>query len=532
MAITKVDLDEKQKKYKNANNEIPKKDIDTTSNVMKNYQNRNQGFFGRRKIKIPVEKEDFYIDPLKYFKKYLNYIEETHELNVNEIKYLDDCFKGKQEILFKTRPNGDTKINNISVTNFFIEWNAFKKGYYIGKPIKYVDINGADFDYDDMKYFNLYMRDINKASKDMIKYEKLFTNGIAHTMVAYKSEDVETDKNCPFEYTILDNENVCCVYSNDVKQTKLFSLYISEMKDDEGKTYRVYSIYFKNRLLVVKKDETKSIGFKILKDEELKVYDCITEYTLNEQRMSIIEMALSGVNTINKIRSMQLDQQEEHVNNYIVFINVDTGKIDSEKMRQKRILGISSNGNKNADVKTISCDIDFTSLNEFVQEVIQDMFDIVGVPRATSNTGQGVSGEAQTYGGGWENAYNIAKVDTTYIMQYEREDLNKFINLCQNYINDKIPNLFTNGIEIKYTLNKSNNMMVKAQSLKYFIDEGFTREQALTYCEITDDPQNDGRIADENAKMIEERNFQLEIEKDMKLSEISQNDNSNENNQE
>ena len=56
MAITKVDLDEKQKKYKNANNEIPKRDIDTITNVMKDYQNRNQGFFGRRKIKIPVDK--------------------------------------------------------------------------------------------------------------------------------------------------------------------------------------------------------------------------------------------------------------------------------------------------------------------------------------------------------------------------------------------------------------------------------------------------------------------------------------------
>ena len=50
MAITKVDLDEKQKKYKNANNEIPKRDIDTISNVRKNYQS-NQGFFGRRKNK-------------------------------------------------------------------------------------------------------------------------------------------------------------------------------------------------------------------------------------------------------------------------------------------------------------------------------------------------------------------------------------------------------------------------------------------------------------------------------------------------
>lgn len=526
MAITKVNLDDKQKKSKNPTNEIPKRDIDTISNVMKNRSN-TEGYFGRRKISIPVDENEFVKDPLYYFKKYLGYIESTHELNVAEIRYLNDCFKGKQDILFKVRANGDTKINNISVTNFFIEWNAFKKGYYVGKPIKYVDINGADNDYDDMKYFNLYMRDINKASKDLIKYENLFLNGIAHTMTAYKDRTVDTNKKCPFEYTILDNENVCCVYSNNVKQSKLFSLYISKMEEDDGTPYNIYSIYFRDRLLMVKKNENQNSGFDILKDEKLDVYDCITEYTLNEQRMSIIEMSLSGVNTINKIRSMQLDQQEEHVNNYIIFINVDTGKIDTDKMRQKRILGISSNGNKNADVKTITCDIDFTSLNEFVQEVIQDMFDIVGVPRATSNTGQGVSGEAQTYGGGWENAHNVAKVDTNYIMQYEREDLEKFIDLCQNHIDDKIPNLFTNGMEIKYTLNKSNNMMVKAQSLKYFINEGFTREQALTYCEITDDPQNDGRIADENARMIEEREIQLEIDKEKKISELSSDDNTN-----
>ena len=63
-------------------------------------------------------------------------------------------------------------------------------------------------------------------------------------------------------------------------------------------------------------------------------------------------------------------------------------------------------------------------------------------------------------------------------------------------------------------------MMVKAQSMKYFIDNGFTREQALTYAEITDDPQTDGNIADENEKKQKLDEINYEVEKAKKLQEV------------
>ena len=62
--------------------------------------------------------------------------------------------------------------------------------------------------------------------------------------------------------------------------------------------------------------------------------------------------------------------------------------------------------------------------------------------------------------------------------------------------------------------------MVKAQSMKYFIDNGFTREQALTYAEITDDPQTDGNIADENEKKQKLDEINYEVEKTKKLQEV------------
>lgn len=523
MLMKTTDIDSQQRKSKSSieTNRVPSHDIDTANSVYANFKNEN-GYFGRKKIFIPVSPSEFRSDPIHYFTKYIGEIEKDHVFNVSQIKYLNEVFKGKHDILLKTRANSDTKINNKSITNFFIEWNSFKKGYYVGKPIKYVDINGSNYDYEDMKYFNLYMRDINKSSIDMVKYEKLFTNGVAYTMTYYKDKPVDTERESPFEYTVLDNTEVCVVYSTDMKKSRLFSLYFTKVAED-GKTYTIYTMEFGKRLIKLKANQLATDGYEVLEDIDLEIADRITEYCLNEQRMSIIEMALNGVNTVNKIRSNLMDQQEEHVNAYIVFMNVDTSKIDVDNMRSKRVFGISSNNaSKVADVKTITTDIEFSSTNAFIETIIQDMFDIVGVPRATSNTGQGVSGEAQTYGGGWENAQNVAKVDTTYLVQYEREDLGKFIELCQNYENDKLPNLYSSGIDIKYTLNKSNNMMVKAQSAKYFVDMGFTREQALTYCEITDDPQNDGKIADDNAERLEQRAIDLEYEKEKKIQSLTQ----------
>lgn len=491
--------------------------------------------FGRKKICIPVSADDFRENPLKYFAKYIGQIESEHNANVKQIQYLNKVFRGEQDILLKVRANKDSRINNKSVTNFCIEWNQFKKGYYVGKPIKYVDLEGTSNDYDDMKYFNIYMRDISKSSLDMIKYEHLFTNGIAYTMSYFKdnkeNNPIDTKKESPFEYIILDNEEVCCVYSTDMKKTRLFALYFTDVVE-EDESYKIYQIEFGKTMIRVRKSskENSIYGFEVLEETTLRIEDRITEYTLNEQRMSVIEMALSGLNDVNRIRSNALDQQEEQVNAYIVFKNVDTSKIDTNKMKEERIIGITNaNNNKDVDLFKLEINVDFSSINALVEKIVQDMFDIVGVPRATSNTGQGVSGEAQTYGGGWENAQNVAKVDTTYLQQFEKQDLKKFIALCNDYPNNMIPHLYTNGIEIKYTLNKSNNMMVKAQSLKYFIETGFTREQALTYCEITDDPQNDGKLADENAMRNEREQLELEIEKEKKLKEIANNSNDVEN---
>ena len=503
----------------------PKKqyyDLDTINTVKIDFDNGN-GLYGRENIVINVGLEEFRANPFQVIKDNLGHILAVHKKNCNEMEYLKNYHKGKQDILDKVRANSDTKINNKHVSNYAWEFVSFKKGYYVGKPIKYVDLNTEENS--QMKFLSRYNRDVKKSSKDLTKYENMLIMGIAHTMIQPVKTTINNEYQSPYTYTILDNNDVCVVKSSDIYKTKLFSMCFSKMKDDNGSNYYIYTIYYDDQMMQLKHYDKE---LSIIQTKKEPISNCITEYQLNEQRMGVFEPVIVALNSLNKMSSDQLDQLEESINAYLTFENVDITSILSniEDFRAKRILAVNTtNPEVPAKIGSVKVDIEQTSINNKYVDMKQETYDIVAVPMPTSSTGQGVSGEAQVYGGGWENAQTIAHVDTQYIMQYEQEDLSKFIEAANNMPNSKLNNLIPTDIEIKYTINKSNNMMVKAQSLKYFIDEGFTREQALTFCEITDDPQNEGKIADENYENQIRRDMELELEKTKIQKEINQEQN-------
>ena len=100
-------------------------------------------------------------------------------------------------------------------------------------------------------------------------------------------------------------------------------------------------------------------------------------------------------------------------------------------------------------------------------------------------------------------------------------------------VNSKTTNLNPYNIEIKYTINKSNNMLVKSQTFKYLRDLSVPFEQALEMSELTDDPHTIAKLSEENVLKEKQQEIEFEIEKENKLNEIkSQNQNVNEDIQE
>ena len=491
----------------------------------------NKKLQGREKIIINVSQEQFESNPFETFSNNIGIINDIREKNNKEIAYLKKYKKGLTDILEKIRANNNNKINNISVCNFAHEIVEFKKGFTVGKPIKYV--NESDETNDEMKYFYRYLKKVNKKSKDLDKYENLYTFGIAHTFTKYnpKCENAKTDS--PFIYEVMDSTKTCCVYSSEIGNPKLFSMVesnITEVQDGIKTSYQLYTIYYGFYSIIIKKSNSDMEIFRNVKKEPN--IDPITEYSLNQERMGAFEPVISSLNTLNVIRSNQLDDIEQFVNAYLVFLNQDPQYIikNIDSFSEKRVFALKTNNEKTpADVKTLQITLEHNDINNIFNDTKQDVFNQVGVPMATSNTGQGVSGEAQTYGGGWENAQAISNIETTYCSQFEREDLEKFIYISNNIVNG-VTNLVDVDFDIKYSINKSNNILTKMQSFKYWIDLGGTWERGLEITDLCDDSHIVGLECEKNRLNLQEQNIELEVEKERKLKSLEQeNQDSNQN---
>ena len=495
---------------------------------------------GRRKILLDVFYADFIADPIKVIKDNIDIIIEQHCQNVSEFRYLEDFKKGFQDIYNKIKANGND-INNMEVTNYSWEIVKFKLGYYVGKPITYV--NNNDDTNDEMVFFNRYLESCDKSSKDIQKYNNLLTTGLAYTFTRPNPKKYDSNSEAPYTYDVLNNENVCMVYSNDMSNTLLFSVYFTKknLPDETGKikSYDSYLCYANNKSyeIVRKKDGTDPFT-TFEKSEPME--QPITEYELNPERMCCFEPIISSLNTCNIVRSNQLDDIEEFVNALLVFLNQnpDFIKNNMDQIKKSRMIGLKTNNpNTPADLKVVAHSLDHNSVNNLYNNVKQDAFDIVGVPMATTSTGQGVSGTSQQYGGGWENAQNIANVDTTYIKKFEREDMKKFITICKDGVENKLKNISSSDIVIKYTISKSNDIMNKSQSFKYLVDLGIPYDKALEVTQLHDDNYALGKSAEINYFDRMKKTNDLTIEKEVELykrkkeidKEYSEENNSNQN---
>lgn len=479
---------------------------------------------GREKIIINVTQEQFENNPFEVFSKNIGTINAIRDKNTKEIEYLKKYKKGLTDILEKLRADQTTTINNISVCNFAHEIVEFKKGFTVGKPIKYV--NDSDETNDDMKYFFRYLKKVNKKSKDLDKYENLYTFGIAHTFTKYNPKCKNTQTDSPFIYEIMDSTKTCCVYSSEVGNPKLFSMVESNITKTENgqiENYQLYTIYYGFNSIIIKK---KGSDIEIYRPSKVEPNDDpITEYSLNQSRMGAFEPVISSLNTLNVVRSNQLDDIEQFINAYMVFLNQDPKYIIDhiKDFREKRVFALKTNNEKTpADVKILQTTLEHSDINKIFNDTKQDVFNQVGVPMATSNTGQGVSGEAQTYGGGWENAQAISNIETTYCSQYEREDLEKFVYISNNVVGSAMKNLTDVDLEIKYTINKSNNILTKMQAFKYWIDMGGTWERGLEITDLSDDSHIVGVECEKNSLEVQRQKMDLEIEKEQKINALKQ----------
>ena len=462
-------------------------------------------FYGRKKITIPVSKENFNKKPLEYIEHYMQNCLSINEKNQKECEELNDIYLGKQDILSKTRFNFDENNNNIIVANHHFRQVEFKKGFTVGNPIDY-SLRTATKETVSAELTNLktYLTDEAKAEKDIDKYEDLYKCGMAIQFVIPKRFDYEYGKEAPFELMNVELGSGFTVYSNDISGDELFDVIISEEVNDEYKPITRYYVYFINPtdnycyLVVYDRsliNPTIASNFTLSKNkqETKQPYKFLPliEYSLNKNRIGVVELVINIAHALNLLQSNQLDDIIDFVNAYIVFENVDAKFILSniDEFRKKKTISIKSNNPQlPAKVYTLKQTLSHAEVNQLFDILKREMYDIVAVPQSSGEVSSGGdTGEARILGNGWESAQNQAKVDTLYIARYERKLLKDIIAICKDNSKNGITDLGASDIEIKYDINMSNNILTKTQALTNLIGVKMPEEEALAITKITSD---------------------------------------------
>lgn len=441
----------------------------------------------------------------KVLKQYIPVIVDIHSQNKLRTRQLWDYYLGIQDIKDKKK-HTRTDINNKPVENWAYALVDFKKAWQLGNPIQYVMINSSSSE--EIETLNKYTRIADKEAKDQWIYEDILVTGRGFRYQNYMPKEYRDDENdVPFEIYNLDRDSCEVIYSADVEHRQLFSVVLTDMEkvvkteDEEQKIqYQQLTFYFRNKKIVCDYIDSEvkwhsDIELIVLKDH------VITEYYVNRDRISMIEIGKDLFDGINQIEALDLDDMEQFVNAIMVFTNAE---IDEEGLNEINKLGavnIKSTENKKASVALLQNRLNATDTQVFYTRLLTALHQILGIPMAT-DTGSvtsGDTGKAKMTGQGYTSAGIRAKTDETMFKKCDFNALKILLKICKNDSNSKIQTLKAGEVDSKMNRDMSDNLLIKTQGLMNLLTIGVPKEYALPIVNLF----SDSNAVAEKMKVIE-----------------------------
>lgn len=449
-------------------------------NIIKATNNKFRQYYGRQMITADYTENEM---NEKTISKILTEKFAIHEKNAQEIDYLYNYYKGKQPILEKTKTVREN-INNIVLENNALFAVEFKKGYVFGEPIQYVQ--RGDTANNEVLTLNSYMTAENKYVKDWELAEWLYICGVAPRLIISEEDNEES----PFSIYNLDPRTSFVVYENGLGNKKLFGCTYVE-KDDGSKKGTIFT---KNKQYVFNGDIGK-FSVKLATTEKnpagIHLFKSVPifEYTLNKSRMGIVEIGISMFDALNNISSNDVDGLEQCVQSLVVFVNND---VDAETFKELMDLGAvkvkSENPSMPADVKLLINDLSHDETKVIYDRIYNNMLTILGIPAKNDKASGGDTGQARLLGEGWTMADERAKQDELSFKKTAKEELKLILDICKIAPASGIEKLTLKDVDIKFTRNKSDNLLVKAQSLLNLKQAEIAPDIAMTVCGLFSDP--------------------------------------------
>lgn len=490
-------------------------------------------FFGRRVLTHSIEKSKLTAESIRQI---LPQVLREHEKNAREIDYLYNYYKGRQPILNKVKTIRP-EINNKVLENHAFEIVEFKKAYVYGEPVQYVQKGEKDSQVINPEISNLnkFMESEDKSSRDKELAEWQYICGTAYRWADIDNE-VEDEDEAPFEIRTPDPRRTFVVYNSGIRGEQLFSghySYFSEnLQTEDGKEYinkfRIITIYTENFMYKYK----ESFGNFELLNFELPVNDSneslkveaypliikghrIIEYPLNHARLGLIELVITGLNALNRIKSDDLDGIDQFIQSLLVFVNQEIEVETFKKLVAAGAIEVtSSDPGKPADVKLLTSQLTHSETKIVTDDLYNNILTICGVPRLNNKPSGGDTGQARLLGEGWTMADERAKQDELSFKKSERQFLRLILEICRH--KSVIKKLKISNIDIKFTRNKSDNLLVKTQGLLTMKQAQVPPEVAFMTCGLFSDPND---VYAKGKEYYGEEFWQIEADKFIKKGE-------------
>lgn len=423
--------------------------------------------------------------------EYIPVIVEIHNENRERTRYLWDYYLGYQDIYKKIKHTRE-EINNKKVENWAYAIVDFKKAWQLGNPIQYVMINSSSSE--EIECLNKYVRFVNKQAKDQLIYEDALVVGRGFRFQNNHKIDDEDDES-PFEIENVDRDSCEVVYSSEIGHPQLFSVIITDMEkivlldnQEEKRNYLEITIYLRNKKIVCNYENGTVIWHKgfspILQNEHL-----ITEYYLNRDRISLIEIGKDLFDGVNQLESLDFDDMEQFVNALLVFTNAEVNEKELAEIKAMGAINIKSSDNRKASVEELKGRLNASDTQVFYTRILTALHQILGVPMATDNgtLSSGDTGKAKMTGQGYTSSGIRAKTDETMFKMCDTNSLRTLLKICKNNKKSKIKNLKVSEVDNKFNRDMSDNLLTKAQGLMNLLSSGIPKQFALPVVNLFSD---------------------------------------------
>ena len=404
--------------------------------------------FGRRKILTSASSITL-ANVIKIVEQAYN----THLLNVSEIDYLWNYYKGKQPSLYRTREIRDELTSHI-VENRANEIVTFKTGYLVGKPIKYISSSSSEETSKAVAKLNDAMRIAGKKTKDKQLVEWQMVCGVGYRYVV---QEENRFSKVPFNIYTLDPRNTFVIRKNDYSQKVIAGVnYVVD--EDANITFTVYT-------------ETdvftwvKGSGNAYVRANMFGLIPII-EYPANSARLGCFEIVLSLLDAINDFDCARTEAVQQFVQSLLVLYNCQVDEsTTADTIRAAGMILLKTVGDAKADIKVLSEELNQSQNQTLKDDLYNSVLQIVGMPsQSAAGTSDSSNNGAVILKNGWQGAETRAQDFEAEFELPEMEMLQVVSVICDILKNGKYA-FDPSEIEVKFTRRNYEDIISKSQTL-------------------------------------------------------------------